>query len=299
MNPLIFTNTFASAHIGVKECFCGKPTIEDHEFCFCSPGCARADSLRSLGGQGDCHYRNIMQKACSNSAAPERVLSRHRSERQLRNISTSSHVSRSQHPQHPLKATKALPAVEEITSSLLAQQGRYEGTDTSVCSPRRPIELRNESVDAQQSPLPRRTLKRSLPSKSGLNKDVRSSIFAMFRKKQTSQPDAKIRRESSVTGAILQEMEEENEEEGALQRHTEDRSRPPNLIHHQVRQTTAIRRSHVIRRSASFAGLNSHIESRNGERGSVMEAVFQLRQAWNEMTDIIPDFDLDERSDEE
>ncbi|KAG2066923.1 hypothetical protein BDR04DRAFT_897427 [Suillus decipiens] len=292
MNPLIFS-TFALAHVGVKECFCGKPTVEDHEFCFCSPGCARADSLRSLGGQGDCHYRNVMQRACGNSAAPERVLLRRRSEHQLRNNSTSSHISRSQHPQHPLKATKALPTVEEITSSLPAQQGKYEGTDTSVRSPRRPFEPRNESVDAQQSPPPQRTLKRSLPSKSGLNKGVRSSSFAMFREKQTSQPDAKIRRESSVTGAILQEMEEENEEEAALHKRTEDRSRPPTLVHHQARQTTAVRQSHVIRRSASFAGLNSH---RNGERGSVMEAVFQLRQAWNEMTDIIPDF---ERSDEE
>ncbi|KAG2344446.1 hypothetical protein BDR05DRAFT_989282 [Suillus weaverae] len=137
-------------------------------------------------------------------------------------------------------------------------------------------------------------------NKGGIKKGVRSSIFAIFRKKQTSQPDAKIRRESSVTGAILQEMEEETEKEAAWQgllNRTEDRSSPPALVDHQVRQTTAIRRSRVIRRSASFAGLDSKIENRNGERGSVMEAVFQLRQVWNETTDVTPDFD--ERSDEE
>lgn len=241
-----------------------------------------------------------MQRACANPAAPKHTLSRHKSEHQLRSISTSRHVSVSQHPSHPPKATKALPTVEENTSSSLTQQGRYEGEDTSVYSPRQPFKPRRESVDAQQSPLPQRTLKRSLPSKSGLNKGVRSSIFAMFSKKQTSQPDTNIRRESSVTGAILQEMEEEIEEEAAWQRlldRTEDRSRPPTLVHHQVRQTSTIRRSCVIRRSASFAGLNSQIENRNGERGSVMEAVFQLRQAWNEATDFTPDFD--ERSDEE
>ncbi|KAG1849923.1 hypothetical protein DFJ58DRAFT_447158 [Suillus subalutaceus] len=241
-----------------------------------------------------------MQRACANSAAPKHVLLRHKSEQQLRSVSPSRHVSVSQHPPHPPKATKALPTVKEITSSLLTQQGRYEGEDASVYSTRRPFEPRNEFVGAQQSPLPQRTLKHSLPSKSGPNKGVRSSIFAMFRKKQTSQPDAKIRRESSVTGAILQEMEEEIEEEAASQRllnRTEDGSRPPTLAHHQVRQTTTIRRSRIIRRSASFAGLNSQIENRNGERGSVMEAVFQLRQAWNETTDFIPDFD--ERSDEE
>jgi len=300
MNPLIFTDVFVSVPIGVKECFCGKPTIEDHDFCFCSPDCARADSLRTLGGQGDCHYRNIIQRACASSAAPEHVLSRHKSEHQLRSVSTSKHVSVSQHPPHPPEATKALPTVEEITSSLLTQQGRYEGGDTSVYSPRRPFEPRNESIDAQQSTLPQRTLKRSLPSKLGLNKGIHSSVFAMFRKKQTSQLDAKIRRESSVTGAILQEMDEEIEEEACWRRllnSTEDRSRPPTLVHHQVRQTTTIGQSCVIRRSVSFAGFNSQIENRNDKRGSVMEVVFQLRQAWNETTDFTPDFN--ESSDEE
>ncbi|KAG2147443.1 uncharacterized protein EDB93DRAFT_1147313 [Suillus bovinus] len=297
MNPLIFTNAFASVHIGVKECFCGKPTIEDHDFYFCSPGCARADSLRALGGQGDCHYRNVMQRAHTGSAAPERGLSRHKSAHQLRSLSTSRHVSVSQHPLHHPKATKALPTIEEVTSTLLAQQGRHEGGDTSAHGPRRPFESRNESVDGQRSPLPQRTLKRSLPSEAGLNKNIRNSIVALFRNNQTSQPDAKIRRESSITGAILQEMEEEDEEEAAWQRllnRTEDRSRPPTLVHHQVRQTTAARQSRIIRRSASFAGSRSQIDDK---RGTVMEVVFQLRQAWNEAGDFMPDFD--ERSDDE
>ncbi|KAG1882666.1 hypothetical protein F4604DRAFT_346219 [Suillus subluteus] len=303
MNPLILTNAFASVHIGVKECFCGKPTVEDHEFCFCSPACARADSLRTLvGGQGDCHYRNVMQKACANSAAPGHALMRHKSEHQLRSVSIARRVSVSQQSPHPPKPTKTLLTLEEVTTTILGREDRYECGDTSVHGPRRPFEPRNESVDAQQSPPPQRTLKRSVTSKSGLNKDFRSSIFSIFRKKsqQTAPPRAKIRRESSVTGAILQEMEEENEEEAAWGRlldRMEDSSRPPTLVHHQVRQTTDTRRSRVIRRSASFADLNSQVENRNGDRGSVMEAVFQLRQAWNETTDITPDFD--ERSDEE
>ncbi|KAG2128371.1 uncharacterized protein EDB93DRAFT_172079 [Suillus bovinus] len=213
--------------------------------------------------QGDCHYRNVMQSAYANSDVPHHGLSRHKSAHQLRSASTSRHVSVSQHADR----MKPLPTIEES---------------------------RNESVDAQQSPLPQRTLKRSLQSKAGLNKSIRNSIVALFRNKQASKPDAKIRREPSVTGAILQEMEEEEEEEAALQRrlnHTEDRSKPPTLIHHQVRQTTATRQSRIVRRSASFAGLD------NSKRGSVMEAVFQLRQAWNETEDFMPDFD--ERSDDE
>ncbi|KAG2362936.1 hypothetical protein BDR07DRAFT_808266 [Suillus spraguei] len=300
MNPLIFANALSSVHIGVKECFCGKPTVEDHEFCFCSPDCARADSLRTLGGQGDYHYRNVMRRAYSNSAAQERPLLRHKSEHQLRNVSTAKNISVPQQSPYPLKPKKTLPTLEEVTTTILTREGGCEGADTSIHSPRRRFEPRNECLGAQQSPPPQRTLRRSLTSKSGLNKGIRDSVFAMFRKKnqQATPPSSKIRRESSVTGAILQEMEEEDEEEaawGRLLNRTEDSSRPPTLVNHQVRQTTDTRRSRVIRRSASFAGLNNQIESRN--RGSVMEAVFQLRQAWNETTDITPDFD--ERSDEE
>ncbi|KAG2057685.1 hypothetical protein BDR06DRAFT_951293 [Suillus hirtellus] len=295
MNPLIFTNAFASVHIGVQECFCGKPTVEDHDFCFCSPSCARADSLRTLGGQGDYHYRNVMQRACASPAVPQHALSRHKSEHQLRSVSISKRASMLQQSPRSPKPMKTLPTLEEVTTTILPRESIFEGGDTSVHIPRRPFEPRNESVDTQQSDPPQRTLKRSLPSKPGLNKGVRDSIFAMFRKKiqQAAPPSAKIRRESSVTGAILQEMEEENEEEaawGGLQDRMEDSSRPPTLVHHQVRQTTDTRRSRIIRRSVSFAGLN-------GDRGSVMEVVSQLRQAWNEMTDITPDFD--ESSDEE
>ncbi|KAG2344498.1 hypothetical protein BDR05DRAFT_961895 [Suillus weaverae] len=302
MNPLIFTNAFASFHVGVKECFCGKPTVEDHDFCFCSPDCARADSLRTLGGQGDYHYRNVMQRACASEAAPEHTLLRHKSEHQLRSASIARRVSVSRQSPHSPKPTITLPTPQEVTTSIIAREDSCEGRDTSVHNPQRPFRPQNESVDTQQFPLPQRTLKRSLPSKSGLNKDARSSIFAMFRKKsqQTAPPSAKIRRESSVTGAILQEMEEEDEEEaarGSLLNRTEDKSRPPTLDHHQVRQTPDNRRPRVIRRSASFAGLNSQVENQSGDRGSVMEAVFQLRQAWNETTDITPDFD--ESSDEE
>lgn len=251
MNPLIFTDAFTSTHTGVKQCFCGKPTIEDHDFWFCSPECARADSLRTLGGQGDYHYRNIMQRACSNSTAPKHVLLRHKSEHQLRSVSIVRRGSVSQQAQHFLKPTKTLPTLEKVTTEILARESRSEGSDTSVHG-----------------------------------------------------PVAKIPRESPETGAILQEMEEETEEEAAWQKlvnRTDDRSKPPTLDHHGVGQTTANRRSRFIRRSASFACLDEQIENWNGERGPVMEVVFQLRQAWNEMTetDIMPDFEKSDSDSED
>jgi hypothetical protein len=97
-------------------------------------------------------------------------------------------------------------------------------------------------------------------------------------------------------------MEEENEEEavwGRVLNRMEDSSRPPTLVHDKARQSTDIRRSRFVRRSASFAGLNSQVENRNGNRESVMEVVFQLRQAWNETTDITAEEYFYEGSDEE
>jgi hypothetical protein len=280
MDPLILANVFPSDHIGNKYCFCGKPAVEDHEFYFCSPRCARADSLRTLGGQGDYHYRNVMQRARDNPPVAQHTLVRHKSEHQLRTVSIARRVSASQQSPHTSKPTMTLPTLEEEDApSILIGEDRCEGRDSSVQA-RRPFEPRGGSVDAQQSPPPERTLKRSLTSKAGLNKGIRDSVFALFRKKsqKTGPPSAKLRGESSVTGAMLQEMEEEDEEE--------------------ARQSTDIRRSRVIRRSVSFAGLNSQMENRNGNRGSVMETIFQLRQAWNETTDITAE-DFNEGSDED
>ncbi|KIK33792.1 hypothetical protein CY34DRAFT_813360 [Suillus luteus UH-Slu-Lm8-n1] len=282
MDDLILANVYESAHSGTKDCFCGKPAVEDHEFYFCSTGCARADSLRTLGGQGDCHYRNVMQKARDNPPTPQHTLARHKSEQQLRTVSIARRASASRQSIRPPKPTKTLPTLkEEDAPAILIGEARCEGKDTSVQGPPRPFEPRNESVAAQQAPPPpQRTLKRSLTSKAGLNKNIRDSVFALFRKKsqKTGTPSAKVQGESSVTGAMLQKMEEEDEEE--------------------VRQSTGIRRSRVVRRSVSFAGLNSQIESRIGGRGSVMETIFQLRQAWDETTDITGE-DLNEGSDED
>ncbi|KAG1766178.1 hypothetical protein EDD22DRAFT_366441 [Suillus occidentalis] len=232
MDPLILANVFPSVHIGNKYCFCGKPAVEDHEFYFCSPGCARADSLRTLGGQGDSHYRNVMQRARANPPAAQHTLARHKSEHQLRTVSIARRVSASQESLHTPKPTRTLPTLEEEDApSILIGEDRCEGRDSSVQGPLRPFEPRNESVDAQQSTPPQRTLKRSLTSKAGLNKGIRDSVFALFRKKsqQTGPPSAKVRRESAVTGAMLQKMEEEDEEEADWGSCTEDSSRPPIL----------------------------------------------------------------------
>jgi hypothetical protein len=51
-------------------CFCGRKTVESHEFWFCSTECAHLDSLRSLGDP-NCHYRNVVRDAYVRAGAPE------------------------------------------------------------------------------------------------------------------------------------------------------------------------------------------------------------------------------------
>ena len=51
-------------------CFCGRKTVESHEFLFCSTECARHDSLRSLGDH-NCHYRNVVREAYNRANAPQ------------------------------------------------------------------------------------------------------------------------------------------------------------------------------------------------------------------------------------
>ena len=51
-------------------CFCGRETVETHDFLFCSTECARHDSLRSLGDP-NCHYRNVVRDAYVRAGTPE------------------------------------------------------------------------------------------------------------------------------------------------------------------------------------------------------------------------------------
>jgi hypothetical protein len=129
---------------------------------------------------------------------------------------------------------------------------------------------------------------------------VRKSVLALFRKmsEQTAPLNVEkklpsVGRESSVTAVPVEDIEEENEEEAAFWRlvnRTEDARRC-----HQASSSTITRRSGGIRRSASFTGWNKPAE--NWKEEGVMQVVHQLREAWDEVTDFVPDFD--ERSDEE
>jgi hypothetical protein len=149
---------FAPAHMRVKGCFCGKPTIEDHDFCFCSPECARADAMRALGGD-DSHYRKVVRKAYVKSGAPEPAIYRRKSENHLRQYSFAKQVSaivpyltRPPKPIHQrnnstidsqgercARKEKMFPTLAEVTSAILARKAKHVGdavvADTSTTNP--------------------------------------------------------------------------------------------------------------------------------------------------------------------
>lgn len=266
--------------------------------------------MRARGGENDCHYRNVMREACAKQTSGP-AMHRHKSEYQLRRASRVSGTSERLH--RPSKPTdeKTLPTLAEVTSSILAREKRSGGgavtSDAFVRDSRQPCEFWNESVDPIATPplanIPlshgghQRTLKRSVPSKAGLNMRVRKSMLALFRKvsEQTAPLNVERKlptmgRESLVNAVPVEDIEEE---EAAfcfwrLVNRTEDATRC-----HQA--STITRRSGSVRRSASFTGWNRPTE--NWKEDGVMRVVHQLREAWDEVPDFVPDFD--ERSDEE
>jgi hypothetical protein len=256
-----------------------------------------------------------MREARATQGSSEPALHRHKSEYQLRRGSIANRASgisqRLHRPSKPVHSN-ALPTLADVTTSILAREGRCEGgaveSDAFVRDPRRPCESRNETVGPIATPPinnggPRQKLKRALPSKAGLNQAVRRSVLALFRKTNEENARPKVekkisvmRREPSITAIQVEVIEEENEEEAAFWRMVNGIENAAPL--HQASSIATTRQSRAIRRSASFAGWKSPTGNRKSfDEGSLMDVVYQLREAWNEEEDVTPDFD--ERSDEE
>lgn len=82
MNTRVRQNPFSGAHMGITKCFCGSLTVEDHDFCFCSPECARADAMAALGGE-DSHYRKVVRKAYVSCGALPPAIYRRKAEEKI------------------------------------------------------------------------------------------------------------------------------------------------------------------------------------------------------------------------
>lgn len=146
MNTRTHTDPFAPAHMRVKRCFCGKLTVEDHDFCFCSPDCARSHAMRALRGD-DCHYRKVVRKAYVNCGAPEPAIYRRKSEDHLRRFPIAKRASgiipRLPSPPKPThqynkptigvqgggyaQKEKVFPTLAQVTSAVFARKAKHGG----------------------------------------------------------------------------------------------------------------------------------------------------------------------------
>ncbi|KAI6030620.1 hypothetical protein F5J12DRAFT_300861 [Pisolithus orientalis] len=127
---------FALERLRGSLCSCGAPTIAEHEFCFCSPRCAREDALRALGAS-ESHYRNVFKRAC---VPPEPSLRRLASSGVLRpgpsiqpEWTTKSKTAKPElrtgnsQPYRNNVAHGTLPTLEQVTEAVLAKNARNGG----------------------------------------------------------------------------------------------------------------------------------------------------------------------------
>lgn len=139
MNTGIRRNPFSATHMGITKCFCGKLTVEDHDFCFCSPECARADAMVSLGGE-DSHYRKVVRKAYVRCGAPVPAIYRRKAEEKPPIAKHVPAVLRPANPTHQCnkqntggqndgsaKQEKVFPTLAQVTSAVLARKAKQGG----------------------------------------------------------------------------------------------------------------------------------------------------------------------------
>ncbi|KAL4081016.1 hypothetical protein J3A83DRAFT_120382 [Scleroderma citrinum] len=207
-------------------CFCGVPTTAEHEFCFCSTECSRADALRALDAS-ESHYRKVFQRAC---VGPPPGLRRQASAGLLPNphpqqgwaprLQRSKHVKPAQmrpdKPQHNRNhlAHGTRPTLEQVTDAVLAKKTRTgEDLARSNYEPQRwnidrqrgnvPEQRVNEGrynyvAPAQISlyaiPMPedgrsRPTLRRAQPSTTGLKDNFHKSVAQLFHSGKGKSPE--------------------------------------------------------------------------------------------------------------
>ncbi|KIJ13114.1 hypothetical protein PAXINDRAFT_181417 [Paxillus involutus ATCC 200175] len=199
-------------------CFCGKATVEDHEFCFCSTQCAREDALRALDDT-ECHYRDVVRRACIKAGVdpcPRRRMSaeeirllpdaeRASANAPLRLVRPTKPVHRKNKPtaggDREDKKRGGFPTLSEVTGVVLSKKAmageelvveaherpRWQGFGKEL-SRVNPAPLpadepfKQISLDAIPLPedVPRQTLRHAPQSTTGLKNNIRKSVAALF-----------------------------------------------------------------------------------------------------------------------
>ncbi|KAG1754850.1 uncharacterized protein EDB91DRAFT_256278 [Suillus paluster] len=298
MKPRNYADPFAPAHMGVKRCFCGNQTVEDHDFCFCSPECARADALRALGGD-DCHYRKVVRKAYVSSGAPEPAIYRRKSENHLRRLPFAKQAILPSIPRLPKPAHQhnqptmggqddrcvrnemVFPTLAEVTSAILARKAKQTG-DPSTKPPPVTAQI---SLDA----LPLTPSQQTRPSfGQGARKPPLAQLHSAPPQTMPLNVNNKTVTRRRRQESIFQSMAEES---GTVNHRTKESSMSPRPQRQALPNTiVATPRSGNIHRSASFADCHSPAErSRRALEGG--ESLMQLFNQLEDVRDWIENFD--------
>ncbi|KAH7909572.1 hypothetical protein BJ138DRAFT_1154967, partial [Hygrophoropsis aurantiaca] len=112
-------------YFNVPTCFCGKPTIADHDNCYCSRICAQEDAARSLFGKKS-HYRDIYQVAKRKAAEAHGIalapLGPPANASHIRGKPTLAGASDSRN-RTLRKPAAHWPTLEDITAEVMAKNG--------------------------------------------------------------------------------------------------------------------------------------------------------------------------------
>ncbi|KAG1787631.1 hypothetical protein EV424DRAFT_50012 [Suillus variegatus] len=302
MNTHVRQNPFSEAHMGITKCFCGKLTVENHDFCFCSPECARADALTALGGE-DSHYRKVVRKAYVSCGAIPPVIYRRKAGEKT---PITKHIpalpippSQPANPAHQqniggqdgwsAKKEKVFPTLAQVTTAVLARKAKQGGeaaaNETSVKIPQVAVQI---SLDALPVPSPPH-IQRARP---GLDRGAHGSPLTQLRSAprqimplRVDDKSAGLRSQPSILHPVAEERGRRNGDDAPLPRkldlRAEERPMYPRLQRPVLpNTTTAIRPSDSLRRSASFAGWHSpaeHCDHVSEEGESLEELYNQLR----------------------
>ncbi|KAF8550102.1 hypothetical protein OG21DRAFT_1525383 [Imleria badia] len=317
--PNIDENIKAGGDCAPESCFCGRKTVESHEFWYCSTECARQDSLRSLGSS-ECHYRNVVRDAYARAGAPKRQLRRVASSFHLRpgppdgrgfanapppfvpptNLPHQGNVNRAAQDRN----VPGFPTLSQVTGKVLSykatvgkplvvkrhERPRWEGFPDASSRARpvqRPGDHTVEQISLDATPfldhVPARSLRRVPSFIDGLRNNARKSSLLNFgRSRKGKEGEDPERRFGHPVNPITPPVRKES-----LRSH---RQMDPS-------SADPAQTSKALRRSASFAGWNATAHAGRGpcnEQDSLMHIIEEMREELGESFDPRSLFDQEE-----
>lgn len=283
-------------------CFCGRKTVESHEFWYCSTECARQDSLRSLDNP-ECHYRNVVQ-AYVRGDGPEPQPRRMVSADHMRSFANAPppFVPPMNPPQHNAPfAPRApcernmlgYPTLSQVTGKILSKKAsageslrataerhdrpRWEGLSNAHPSQgSSDPTFQQISLDAIPLPehVPARPLRRVPSSIGGLrNNTGKPSVAKLLnfgRSRKATEGEISERVFGHPVNPIIPPVRKE--------------SLPS---HHQVNtpSATLAQSTKALRRSVSFNGWNATARDPRDEQDSLMNIIEEMREEFSECFD--------------